>query len=429
MIDVRRLRADPDGVKAAIARRGEDVASLDRVLELDERQRRLAEERDAVRNEVKGISRSVGDLHKEGRGDEAAELQSRSRDLGDRADAIACEADGLASEIREILLQVPNTPAPDCPDGLTPEENPVIRQVGADLDSFPEHQRVPHWDIGEELGILDAATGAKLSGAMFVMYSGLGATLCRALCQYGLDRNADAYREMRPPTLVRTETMVSTGHLPKFEDDAYHLERDDLWAIPTAEVPLTSLFRDEVVDEVDLPLKFMAHTSCFRREAGSAGRDTRGLLRIHEFDKVELLAYATEEQSHEVHMDILDRAESAIADLGLTYRIIDLVAGDLGASSARTFDIEVYAPGADQWLEVSSVSWFGDYQARRANARYRPTGERGTQIVNTLNGSGLAVPRVWAGVVETYRQEDGSVRVPDVLKPYMRGVEVIEAGM
>ncbi|HJL76561.1 MAG TPA: serine--tRNA ligase [Acidimicrobiales bacterium] len=429
MIDVRRLRADPDGVKAAIARRGEDVASLDRVLELDERQRRLAEERDAVRNEVKGISRSVGDLHKEGRGDEAAELQSRSRDLGDRADAIACEADGLASEIREILLQVPNTPAPDCPDGLTPEENPVIRQVGADLDSFPEHQRVPHWDIGEELGILDAATGAKLSGAMFVMYSGLGATLCRALCQYGLDRNADAYREMRPPTLVRTETMVSTGHLPKFEDDAYHLERDDLWAIPTAEVPLTSLFRDEVVDEVDLPLKFMAHTSCFRREAGSAGRDTRGLLRIHEFDKVELLAYATEEQSHEVHMDILDRAESAIADLGLTYRIVDLVAGDLGASSARTFDIEVYAPGADQWLEVSSVSWFGDYQARRANARYRPTGERGTQIVNTLNGSGLAVPRVWAGVVETYRQEDGSVRVPDVLKPYMRGVEVIEAGM
>ncbi len=429
MIDVRRLRADPDGVKAAIARRGEDVASLDRVLELDERQRRLAEERDAVRNEVKGISRSVGDLHKEGRGDEAAELQSRSRDLGDRADAIACEVDGLASEIREILLQVPNTPAPDCPDGLTPEENPVIRQVGADLDSFPEHQRVPHWDIGEELGILDAATGAKLSGAMFVMYSGLGATLCRALCQYGLDRNADAYREMRPPTLVRTETMVSTGHLPKFEDDAYHLERDDLWAIPTAEVPLTSLFRDEVVDEVDLPLKFMAHTSCFRREAGSAGRDTRGLLRIHEFDKVELLAYATEEQSHEVHMDILDRAESAIADLGLTYRIVDLVAGDLGASSARTFDIEVYAPGADQWLEVSSVSWFGDYQARRANARYRPTGERGTQIVNTLNGSGLAVPRVWAGVVETYRQEDGSVRVPDVLKPYMRGVEVIEAGM
>lgn len=425
MIDVRRLRADPDGVKAAIARRGEDVASLDRVLELDERQRRLAEERDAVRNEVKGISRSVGDLHKEGRGDEAAELQSRSRDLGDRADAIACEADGLASEIREILLQVPNTPAPDCPDGLTPEENPVIRQVGADLDSFPEHQRVPHWDIGEELGILDAATGAKLSGAMFVMYSGLGATLCRALCQYGLDRNADAYREMRPPSLVKTETMVSTGHLPKFVDDAYHLERDDLWAIPTAEVPLTSFCRDEVLNEADLPMKLMAHTSCFRREAGSAGRDTRGLLRVHEFDKVELLAYATPDQAAEVHADILARAESAMADLGLVYRILDLCTGDLGASSARTFDIEVYAPGADQWLEVSSVSWFSDYQARRANVRYRPEGQKGTVVVHTLNGSGLAVPRVWAAVVETHRQADGTIAVPEPLLPYFRGDTVI----
>ena len=313
MLDLRRLRADPEGVKAAIARRGEDVTPLDRVVELDERQRQLGVERDAVRNEVKGISRQVGDLHKEGRGDEAAELQDRSRDLGDRADALADEVESLGSEIREGLLRVPNTPSPDCPDGLTPEENPVVRQVGADPDSFPGHQRVPHWEIGEELGILDAATGTKLSGAMVVMYSGLGATLCRALCQYGLDRTADAYREMRPPTLVRTEPMVSTGPLPKFEDDAYHLERDDLWAIPTAEVPLTSLFRDEVLDEDDLPLKLMAHTSCFRRAAGSAGRDPRGLLRVHEFDKVELLAYATEEQSPEVHMDILDRAAAAIA--------------------------------------------------------------------------------------------------------------------
>ena len=427
MIDVKLLRADAEAVKAAIARRGEDVSPLDRVVEMDVRQRQAAEERDALRNEQKGLSRQVGDLHKQGRADEAGELQAQSRELGDRADALDAEVEDLVSQVREILLRIPNVPSPDCPDGLTPEENPVVRQVG-DLDGFADHQRVPHWEVGEELGILDVATGTKLSGAMFVMYSGLGATLCRALCQYGLDRNADAYREMRPPTLVRTETMVSTGHLPKFEDDAYHLERDDLWAIPTAEVPLTSLARDEVLDEADLPLKLMAHTSCFRREAGSAGRDTRGLLRVHEFDKVELLAYATEAQSHEVHMDILHRAEAAIADLGLTYRIIDLVAGDLGASSARTFDIEVYAPGADQWLEVSSVSWFSDYQARRANARYRPTGERGTQIVNTLNGSGLAVPRVWAGVVETWRQEDGSVRVPEVLLPYMRGVEVIEAG-
>jgi|TARA_B100000446_G_scaffold33613_1_gene29028 seryl-tRNA synthetase len=260
---------------------------------------------------------------------------------------------------------------------------------------------------------------------MFVMYTGGGATLCRALVQYGLDRNADAYREMRPPTLVRTETMTSTGHLPKFADDAYHLERDDLWAIPTAEVPLTSLARDEILEEADLPMKLMAHTSCFRREAGSAGRDTRGLLRVHEFDKVELLAYTTPDQAAEVHADILARAEAAILDLGLAYRILDLCAGDLGNSSARTFDIEVYAPGADQWLEVSSVSWFSDYQARRANVRYRPAGEKGTAVVHTLNGSGLAVPRVWAAVVETHRQPDGTVAVPEPLRPYMRGAAAI----
>ena len=257
------------------------------------------------------------------------------------------------------------------------------------------------------------------------MYTGLGATLCRALIQYGLDRNADAYREIRPPTLVLTETMVSTGHLPKFVDDAYHLERDDLWAIPTAEVPLTSYARDEIISESELPMKLMSHTSCFRREAGSAGRDTRGLLRVHEFDKVELLAYATPEQAHEVHEDILSRAESAIADLGLSYRILDLCSGDLGNSSARTFDIEVYAPGAEQWLEVSSVSWFSDYQARRANVRYRSEEAKGTSVVHTLNGSGLAVPRVWAAVVETCRQEDGSILIPDPLLPYMQGVKSI----
>ena len=219
--------------------------------------------------------------------------------------------------------------------------------------------------------------------------------------------------------------MVSTGHLPKFVDDAYHLERDDLWAIPTAEVPLTSLARDEILEESELPMKLMAHTSCFRREAGSAGRDTRGLLRVHEFDKVELLAYATPEQSPEIHEDILNRAESAVADLGLAYRVLDLCTGDLGASSARTFDIEVYAPGSDQWLEVSSVSWFSDYQARRANVRYRPDGEKGTAIVNTLNGSGLAVPRVWAALIETWRQPDGTIEIPEPLQPYMRGITTI----
>ncbi|MEO8697508.1 MAG: serine--tRNA ligase, partial [Acidimicrobiales bacterium] len=284
-------------------------------------------------------------------------------------------------------------------------------------------QRKPHWDIGTEFGILDIERGTKLSGSMFVMYRGFGATLVRALVQLALDRNADAFEEIRPPTLVKTETMISTGHLPKFVDEAYHLERDDLWAIPTAEVPLTSLSRDEVLDEANLPMRLMAHTSCFRREAGSAGRDTRGLLRVHEFDKVEILAYATPEQSAAMHDEILHRAESLIRDLGLAYRVVDLCAGDIGAASKRTWDIEVYAPGVDRWLECSSVSWFGDYQARRANVRYRPAGQKGTQVVHTLNGSALAVPRVWAALVETYRQPDGSILMPEALHPYLRGVQ------
>jgi len=425
VLAIRLLRSHPEAVKAALVRRGEDTSGLDRIIELDARQRALAEERDQVRNEVNTISKEVGGLHRDGKADEAAELQARSRDLGEREDALAGEVEMLAGEIRDVLLRVPNLPSADAPDGLTEADNVLVRHEHWDPDAYGEHQRVPHWEIAEQLGLLDVERGTKLSGSMFVMYTGMGATLCRALIQYGLDRNADAYREMRPPTLVKTETMVSTGHLPKFEEDAYHLERDDLWAIPTAEVPLTSFCRDEVLDESDLPMKLMAHTSCFRREAGSAGRDTRGLLRVHEFDKVELLSYATREQAPEVHADILARAEAAITDLGLSYRVLDLCAGDLGGSSARTFDLEVYAPGADQWLEVSSVSWFSDYQARRANVRYRPTGEKGTRIVDTLNGSGLAVPRVWAGVVETHRQPDGTIAIPEVLQPYMRGATTI----
>lgn len=422
MLDIRRIRTEFDLVKAAIARRGESTAPLDEVYELDRRQRELADERDQLRREIGVLSKQVGQLHREGRKDEAAELQDRSRKLGDDEKRLAARADELAQQLRELLLFIPNIPADECPDGAGEADNVVLRTHGFDAANYGEHQRKPHWEIGAELGILDIERGAKMSGSMFVMYRGFGAALVRALVQLALDRNADAYEEIRPPTLVKTETMISTGHLPKFVDDAYHLERDDLWAIPTAEVPLTSLARDEILDEAQLPMRFMAHTSCFRREAGSAGRDTRGLLRVHEFDKVELMAYATPEQAAGVHADILQRAEAIIRDLALAYRIVDICAGDIGASSARTWDIEVYAPGVDRWLECSSVSWFRDYQARRANVRYRPAGQKGTQIVHTLNGSALAVPRVWAALVETYRQPDGSIVVPEVLQPYLRGV-------
>lgn len=427
MLDIRRLRTELDTLKHGIARRGDDPSGLDEAADLDRQRRTLGEERDDLRRQVNELSKQVGELHRDGRGDEAQALQTRSRDLGAREKEIDADVDRLDAEIRDILLGIGNIPADECPDGSHADDNVELRRVGHVDRTFGEHQRVPHWETGEALGILDVERGTKLSGSMFVMYRGMGARLVRALVQLALDRNADAFEEIRPPTLVKTETMISTGHLPKFSDDAYHLERDDLWAIPTAEVPLTSLARDEILDEADLPMRLMAHTSCFRREAGSAGRDTRGLLRVHEFDKVEILSYATPEQAGEVHDELLSRAESTIAELGLSYRILDICTGDLGNSAARTWDIEVYAPGVDQWLEVSSVSWFSDYQARRANVRYRPTEGKGTAIAHTLNGSALAVPRVWAALIEAGRQPDGSVELPEVLAPYLGGVTTIPA--
>lgn len=425
MLDVRLFRTDPDSVKAGLARRGDDPATVDEVVLLDLELRNLAARRDGLRAEIRTLSNEVGKLFREQRQDEAKELQEQSRILGAEEKALDVGADDMAERLRQQLLRIPNVPSQDAPDGLTEADNVVVRTEHFDPDAYADHHRVPHWEIGEQLGILDVERAVKLSGSMFVMYRGAGAALVRALCQLAIDRNVDLYEEVRPPTLVRTDTMISTGHLPKFEEDGYRLERDDLWAIPTAEVPLTSLGRDEIVDESVLPMRFCAHTSCFRREAGSAGKDTRGLLRVHEFDKVEILAYSTPDQAADLHAEILSRAESLIADLGLSYRLLDLCAGDLGASSKRTFDIEVYAPGVDRWLEVSSVSWFGDYQARRANLRYRPAAGKGTEILHTLNGSALAVPRVWAAIVETNRQADGTVAIPELLQPYMRGLTTI----
>jgi seryl-tRNA synthetase len=430
MIDIRQVRTEGGVVKAALARRGIDTGVVDELIDLDERSRSLTTKRDEIRAAVKALSRQVGQANKGGDAAATEELRARSRQLGDDERALDTEAEAVATRLRDLLLVTPNLPAADCPDGADEHDNVVLRIEGYDPDAYGAHQRVPHWEIGESLGILDLERGARMSGSMFVVFRGLGAALARGLCQLALDRNVDAYEEIRPPTLVRTDTMISTGHLPKFADEGYHLERDDLWAIPTAEVPLTSLARGEILEADRLPMKVMAYTPCFRREAGAAGRDTRGLLRVHEFDKVELLAFATPDQAAEVHADILARAEGILRALGLAYRVVDLCAGDLGSSAARTFDLEVYAPGCDMWLEASSVSWFTDYQARRANVRYRSgggTGRPGTDFVHTLNGSGLAVPRVWAALVETCRQPDGSVAVPEALRPYLRHAERITA--
>jgi seryl-tRNA synthetase len=427
MIDVRRLRTEFDAVHAAMARRGDDSADqLGQARDLDARQRDIVAERDALRAQVKNLSKEVGGLRRDGRNDEAEVLQAQSRDLGAREAALDADEAAVAADLRDLLLRIPNGPSPDAPDGAGDADNPVLRVEGFDPEAYGDHQRVPHWEIGAELGILDIERAVKISGSMFTMFRKQGATLARALCQLALDRNADAYEEVRPPSLVLSSTLTATGQLPKFADDAYQVERDDLWCIPTAEVPLTSIAKDEILAEADLPMRLMAYSPCFRREAGSAGRDTRGLLRVHEFDKVELLAYATPEQAPDLLFEVLGRAEATVASLGLAYRVLDICTGDLGQSHHRSLDIEVYAPGVGQWLEVSSVSWFSDYQARRANIRYRPIDDdgkprKGTEHVHTVNGSALAVPRVWAALVETHRQPDGSVAIPEPLLPYLRG--------
>jgi seryl-tRNA synthetase len=424
VLDVRLLRSDLDGVKAALSRRGIDLSDVDRAVELDARQRQAMTESEALRADVKRLSQEVGRARRDGDTATADRLAGDSRELGQRQAALDAAATGLAAELREVMLGIPNLPADDAPDGAGPDDNPVLRTVGAER-MWSDHQRVPHWDIGVERGWLDPERAVRMSGSMFQMYRGPGARLLRALTQLALDTNADLWEEVRPPTLVRSETMVSTGHLPKFADDAYHLERDDLWAIPTAEVPLTSMHAGETLDEDELPRRYTAYTPCFRREAGSAGRDTRGLLRVHEFDKVELMAYCTAEQVAGIHAEILQRSEDLVAELGLTYRVLDLCTGDLGFSNRRTFDIEAYAPGCDQWLEVSSVSWYGDFQARRSNARYRPSGAKGTEVIHTLNGSAMGWPRTWAALVETHRLPDGTVAVPDVLRPYLGGAATL----
>ena len=425
MIDIRLVREHTEAVAKALARRGVARGEVEALVAADSEARRLVAARDELRGRVKTLSRQVGEARRAGDSTRAADLAEESRRLGDAERAAGAEAEAAQRRVHEQLLWLPNLPADDAPDGAGPDDNAVVRRWPGSPRRYAEHQRVAHWEVGAALGILDLDRGARLSGSMFPLFRGDGSRLLRALTAFALERHADAFEEIRPPTLVRTDTMVSTGHLPKFADEAYAMERDGLWAIPTAEVPLTSMYRGEILAEAQLPLRLTAATACFRREAGAAGRDTRGLLRVHEFDKVELFAYATAEQAAEVHADMLGRVESLVQALDLEYRVLDLCTGDLGNSAARTFDIEVYAPGSDMWLEVSSVSWFRDYQARRADVRYRPAGGGPPRFAHTLNGSALAWARIWAALVEVGRQLDGTVVLPDALAGYLGGRTVI----
>jgi seryl-tRNA synthetase len=430
MIDLVQLRREPEVVKAALARRGISAQTMDEIIALDIEHRRLLQDAESLRAQINELSRQVGEAHRSKDQTTASELTQKSRSLGDEEREATEATEATGATLRDMLLMIPNLPAPDVPDGADEADNVELRRWWVGMDeglaqpTYAEHQRVPHWEIGTELGILDMESGAKLAGSMFPLYRGAGARLLRALGFLSLDRQSGDYEEIRPPSLALTETMMSTGHLPKSADDMYSIERDGLWAIPTSEVPLTSMHRGEILDESVLPVRLTAQTACFRREAGSAGRDTRGLLRVHEFDKVELFNYCTPEQSDAAFADVLARAEGVLQALGLTYRVLILCTGDLGTSAKRTFDLEVFSPGVDRWLEVSSVSWFGDYQARRANVRYR-TADGEIVLVHTINGSALGWPRVWAALVETYRQSDGSLVLPDVLAPYMGGTATI----
>lgn len=403
------------------------LEELENAKQLDARLRDITVLRDANRAQINSISKDVAVMRREKNDADAEKLMTQSRELGDSEKKLANEFDEVGAELREVLLRVPNIPHADVSAGNSDKDNKVIKGPLQMPAKFADYQRVPHWETGSALGILDNERAVKISGAMFTMQRGLGATMSRALCQLALDRNADTYEEIRPPSLVLTSTLTATGQLPKFADDAFSIERDDLWCIPTAEVPLTSLHSGETLKAEDLPLRYMAHTSCFRREAGSAGRDTRGMLRTHEFDKVEILAVTTQQQAPEMLVELTNRVEMTIAALGLPYRVLEICTGDLGQSHHRSFDIEVYAPGCDQWLEVSSISWFSDYQARRADIRVKHAGTKGSEIAHTLNASALAVPRVWAAILENFRRENGSVAIPEVLQPYMRGAKVIEA--
>lgn len=417
MLDIRRLRLKPEAVKNALARRASElVAIVDQVLSLDKERREAL----AVVNELKAerntSSKQVGELKRQGEDTEA--IIAAMRVTGDRISEIDEKVRTIDHELEELLLAIPNTPLDEVPEG--DEDHNRIEKTWGDLPAF-DFEPLPHWELGESLDILDFARGSKISGSGFPVLKGMGARLQRGLINYFLDVHTGehGYTEVRVPYLVTRQTMIGTGQLPKFEEESYVTARDDLWLIPTAEVPITNLHRDELLSEVDLPIRYAGYSPCFRREAGAAGKDTRGLLRVHQFDKVELVRYEHPERSREALEELTREAEVLLERLGLHYRRILKSTGDLGFSGAMTYDLEAWAPAVGQWLEVSSCTTFTDYQARRANLRFRPTQSEKPMFVHTLNASGLALPRIVAALLESYQESDGSVVLPDVLHPYV----------
>ena len=425
MLDIKRLREDFDGVKASVERRGKGDFGLDRVKELDVQRRQVLAEVEALKNKQNTTSREVPKLKKEGK--DTTALFAEMKELSNKIKEMDAQVAEIEDELREILLGVPNTPNPEVPLGEDDSDNKEIRKVGEPREF--EFEAKAHWDVGENLDILDFERAGKLSGARFTVYKGMGARLERALVNFMLDLHTEeqGYTEILPPFMVGREAMTGTGQLPKFEDDMFYVPAKDSFLIPTAEVPVTNLRAKEIIPGEELPVYYTAYTPCFRKEAGSAGRDTRGLIRQHQFNKVEMVKFTTPETSYDELEKLTADAEEILKRLGLPYRVVILSTGDLGFSSAKTYDIEVWMPSYGRYVEISSCSDFEDFQARRANIRFRRDKDSKPEFVHTLNGSGLAVGRTVAAILENFQEEDGSVVIPEVLRPYMGGKEKISA--
>ena len=420
MIDIKKLRDEFDATAAALARRGVEKERLEKARGLDAKRRELVAETETLKAKRNAASKDIGRIAKEG-GDIAA-AKEEMRKVGDRIAEIDKELVSVETELRDTLLMIPNIPAPEIPTGMDSGSNVVVRTVGEWKD--PSFKILDHITVGEKLGIFDFPRGVKLTGTGFPIILGQGAKLQRALIQYMLDVHCtkQGYTEMLPPFVVNSASMTGTGQLPKFAEDLYHCEIDDFWLIPTAEVPVTNYHRDDILQAKDLPIKLTAYTPCFRREAGSAGKMTRGMLRVHQFDKVEMVNFVHPDTSFDQLEILVKEAEEILTGLGLHFRVLMLCSGDMGFSAAKCYDLELWAPGEKQWLEVSSCSCFTDYQARRLNCRFKDKDGK-TKFVHTLNGSGVALPRLMVALLEQHQNEDGSVTIPEVLRPYMNGQE------
>lgn len=442
MLDLKFIRENPDAVKKALQNRSNKdlVPKIDELLKLDKEHRQLLTETESLKAEQNRISKEIGRQKKEGK---SSEEKSKGVDAGwvepgtmkkmkviaQKVAEIDKKVGGLSTRIAVICWQIPNIPSSDAPIGQDPSENTIVRDwdKAKKFDFKPK----PHWEIGEKLGILDLPRGTKVTGSHFPVFKGAGALLERALINFMLDFHIDnhGYKEIAPPFLVNEKSMTGTGQLPKLKEDMYRtkedVESDELYLIPTGEVPVTNLHRDEILNEEDLPINYVAYTPCFRREAGSYGKDTRGITRVHQFDKVEMVKFTTPETSYAEHEKLLKNAEAILQALGLHYRVVLLCTGDLSFAGAKCYDLEVWAPGTNSFLEVSSCSIFESFQARRANIRYRKKENKKVDFVHTLNASGLALPRTVIALLENYQQEDGNVLVPEILHPYMRGLTKI----